>query len=445
MTTLRHRLWLLLTALTLVAAAACNGAPSVARQGGLAGAPTATPASLQVTPAATDYRVRDPSFEALPGARALWGTYAGGAYQIEVPDRWNRRLVLWAHGFRGFGDELVVDIPAPMREYFIASGYAWGASSYRANGYVPGFGALDTLALKELFEREVGTPERVYLVGGSMGGNVVTLSLERSPDTYDGALALCAVTSGSEVLDFFSSWGALAAYFSGVDMTGFAGDPEGLAAAFRGEVLPALGAPGELTEAGRRFENVIMHLSGGPRPYFAEGFADRYDANFELVIASLAAQAAAVPVAGNVGYEYHIDPAFGLSDDALNAEVPRIAPDEEARRGSTFGEFAPMTGRLEDPLLSLHNTGDLFVPFSLELSYLETVREAGREALFVQRAIRRAGHCNFTPDEVRIAFEDLVRWVEEGVRPTGDDLSGDLADVGLEFTVPLEPDDPAAR
>jgi pimeloyl-ACP methyl ester carboxylesterase len=430
--------------LAFLGVTACNDASTVARQSGVAGGPTATPASLGITPETPRYRVRDPAFAPLPGARALYGEYEGGAYQIEVPDDWNGRLVLWAHGFRGFGDELVVDIPTPMREYFIATGYAWAASSYRANGYVPGYGALDTLALKELFEREVGRPERVYLVGGSMGGNVVTLSLERAPEAYDGALALCAVTSGSEILDFFASWGALAAYFAGVDMAGLAGDPEALAESFRERVLPALGTPGELTEAGRRFENVIMHLSAGPRPFFEEGFADRYDENFELVIASLASRASAVPVAGNAGYEYHIDPDLGLTDEALNAGVPRLAPDENARRNSTFGEFAPMTGAIEDPLLTLHNTGDLFVPFALELTYRETVRAAGREHLLVQRAIRRAGHCNFTADEVRIAFEDLVRWVEEGVRPEGDDLSGDLMDVGLRFTIPLEPDDRAS-
>ncbi len=433
----------LVLSLALLAAVACERTAPAAN--GNAELATATPASLRVTPETPQYRVRDPAFDPLPGARAFYGTYEGGAYQIEVPDDWNGRLVLWAHGFRGFGDELVVDIPPPMREYFIASGYAWGASSYRANGYVPGFGALDTLALKELFERTVGEPERVYLVGASMGGNVVTLSLERAPEAYDGALALCGVTSGAEILDFFASWGALAAYFAGVDMTGLAGDPEALARGFRERVLPALGKPGDLTDAGRRFQNVIMHLSGGPRPFFEEGFADRYDANFELVIASLASRASAVPVAGNVGYEYHIDADLGLTDEALNASVPRLAPNEEARRTSTFGEFAPMTGAIEDPLLTLHNTGDLFVPFALERTYRDTVRAAGREHLLVQRAIRRAGHCNFTADEVRTAFEDLVRWVEDGVRPEGDDISGDLTNVGLRFTVPLEPDDPARR
>src|SRR5258707_9787619 len=41
----------------------------------------------------------DPTFTPLPGARASFGHYEGGAYHIEVPDKWNGELVLWAHGY----------------------------------------------------------------------------------------------------------------------------------------------------------------------------------------------------------------------------------------------------------------------------------------------------------------------------------------------------------
>jgi hypothetical protein len=35
-----------------------------------------------------------------------------------------------------------------------------------------------------------------------------------------------------------------------------------------------------------------------------------------------------------------------------------------------------------------------------------------------------------------------VRWVRDGVRPAGDDLSGDLTDIGRQFTNPIRPGDP---
>jgi hypothetical protein len=40
----------------------------------------------------------------------------------------------------------------------------------------------------------------------------------------------------------------------------------------------------------------------------------------------------------------------------------------------------------------------------------------------VQRAIRGVGHCDFTPTELVTGFTDLVRWVEAGVHPNGDDV-----------------------
>src|SRR5262249_20834248 len=152
---------------------------------------------LPVTPVAGDYHTVDPKFDALAGARAVYGTEdhaAGGqeAYQIEVPDQWNGDVVFFAHGFRGSVPELTVSMP-PIREYLIEHGYAWAASSYSENGYDPGIGARDTKNLRDNFARLAGVaePKHSYIYGQSMGGNVVTVSLGEYPTLYDGALAEC--------------------------------------------------------------------------------------------------------------------------------------------------------------------------------------------------------------------------------------------------------------
>ena len=74
------------------------------------------------------------------------------------------------------------------------------------------------------------------------------------------------------------------------------------------------------------------------------------------------------------------------------------------------------------PVLTLHDLGDLFVPFSMEQIYARRVAAAGLSDRVVQRAIRGVGHCDFTPDGARRGFTDLVRWVEGGVKPAGDDV-----------------------
>jgi hypothetical protein len=79
-------------------------------------------------------------------------------------------------------------------------------------------------------------------------------------------------------------------------------------------------------------------------------------------------------------------------------------------------------------VLSLHGLGDYYVPFSMEQVYAAEAQRQGTDGLLVQRAVRTAGHCEFTPQEAQRAFADLVRWVEsrggEGreARPGGDDV-----------------------
>ena len=43
------------------------------------------------------------------------------------------------------------------------------------------------------------------------------------------------------------------------------------------------------------------------------------------------------------------------------------------------------------------------------------------------------------------AFDDLVAWIERGVRPQGDDvLASDLSRIGMKWTPVLDVDDPLA-
>ncbi len=396
---------------------------------------------LPVTPVSIDYEILDPAFEALPGARAIFGKYIFGGYQIEVPANWNGDVVYFAHGFRGNPPALTVD-PPPLREYFIAQGYAWAASSYSKNGYEPGAGARDTLALKDVFAEQVGTPDREYIYGQSMGGHVVTFSLEQYPDAYDGALTECGVVSGHEVLDYILSWGTLAGYFSDVDLYGITTDAPSFAVKIQEEILPALGDVDEPTAAGRAFADVVENMTGGPRPFFREGFAANFNFNFVILVNAVGTAGPSNAAAQNVNTAYTIDDGLLVTTDQLNADVSRIAANTSFRNRTAYPEFAPMTGEIRTPLLSLHGTGDLLVPISLEQSYRRIVEDAGNGDLLVQRAIRRPGHCAFSDEERVQAFDDLVAWVEGGVKPAGDDISGDLTDIGRSFTTPLEEGDP---
>ena len=149
--------------------------------------------------------------------------------------------------------------------------------------------------------------------------------------------------------------------------------------------------------------------------------------------------------ATNEGHVYAIDADLGFTAAALNSGVRRFPADRSVRNASAYPDKVPTTGRISVPLLTLHNTGDLFVPISKEQSYRPKVEAAGNGDLLVQRIIRAGGHCKFTDQEVTRAWNDLVAWVTTGAKPAGDDVLGDLSDAGRAFTEPLRSNDPGNR
>jgi hypothetical protein len=90
----------------------------------------------------------------------------------------------------------------------------------------------------------------------------------------------------------------------------------------------------------------------------------------------------------------------------------------------------------------MHGTGDLYVPIHLERTLNLAVTGAGQERLLVQRVYRIAGHCGFNVPEEARAFDDLVTWVPDGMKPPGDNVTGDLSEAGRQFTHPAQSNDP---
>jgi hypothetical protein len=121
-------------------------------------------------------------------------------------------------------------------------------------------------------------------------------------------------------------------------------------------------------------------------------------------------------------YQFDTDPALSPAEQELNDAVLRVAQTLAGRVEHGVANVPVVNGTPPVPVLTLHDLGDLFVPFSMEQVYARRVAAAGLSDLVVQRAIRGVGHCDFTPTELVTGFTDLVRWVEAGVHPNGDDV-----------------------
>ncbi|TYB50100.1 hypothetical protein FXF51_57305 [Nonomuraea sp. PA05] len=354
-------------------------------------------------------------------SRVVQGVHEHAAFDIEVPPRWNGELVMWAHGYRGDTTVLTVDPPSyGLRQRLLEQGYAWAASSYYANGYDVRAGVLSTRDLVTRFAREVARPRRTFLAGVSMGGHVTVRSIEQFPGVYDAALPMCGVLGDHELFDFFLDFQLVAQDLADVPAYPI---PADYATSVVPKIKERLGLNGgePANELGRQFRDVVVNLSGGERPGGAAAFAYWQDFLFGLAGPDGGGTLAQEPgrVATNRDTVYR--PVTPVN---VNASVQRVDPaDPVARRTARLTEVPSVSGRIDVPVLSLHDLGDAFVPFSMEQYYRADVARHGRSWLLVQRAIRAVGHCEFSDVEAGAAWDDLVRWERTGRRPQGDDVT----------------------
>jgi hypothetical protein len=418
---------------------------------GAAPAAATAPACTAPTSSTTHpgYLVADPDcdrdgtpFTALPGATAHTGILAGAAYRIEVPRRWTGGLVIFAHGYRGTGTTVWVDDP-DLRAHYVARGFAWAASSYATNGYDVGQGVLDSYALIAQFRQVTGRAARtVVMSGASMGGHVTAVAIERYPRAFAAAMPYCGVLGDTELFDYYLDANVVAAALAGVridfPLRPDAGYPDrwrAQAARIGAALGVTTGGPPSLTPAGHLWSDVVERRSGGPRPGFPSAFSywnsirapsplDDLPFYFGLYpgLTGGSAGIAGGNVTGNIGTLYRgTDGPFPtVTEWRLNALVTRVRPTAAASPG--LSGIPRIDGTPAVPVLTLHDIGDLFVPFSMLRTYVAEASLRGRGANVVARAIRSVGHCDFTQTELREGFDDLITWTRTGRRPGGDDV-----------------------
>ncbi|HTZ44086.1 MAG TPA: hypothetical protein VMB79_09500, partial [Jatrophihabitans sp.] len=356
------------------------------------------------------------------------GVYHHAAYDVEVPPHWNGELVMWAHPYQGTDPVLTLDAPEfGLRQLLLDEGYAWAGSSFALTGWDVGSGVTSehdlALYAGQLLHRR---PSRIYFAGISMGSQVVARSLEQYPHLYAGALPMCGVLGDDRMFDYVADVNLVAQDLAGVHAYPFPAD-------YQSTVVPAmldrLGlsqlAPGEqpANPLGRQLEAVTVNRAGGERPGVDAAFT--YWANNGLFY--FGAPDDGGPLIDNVMRlaQNAVTRYAPNSPVNVNATVQRITPEDLADRLNPGLTAIPRVfGDPSVPVLTLHDSGDLLVPLSMEQDYARRVAAHGTSNLLVQRVIRGADHCDFSPNEVADAWHSLVRWVLHGpsARPAGDDV-----------------------
>ena len=364
--------------------------------------PLPPPVHVRSTPQGV--RLPDPAFTAAPGRAPSSGGLGGTVYQIEMPDHWNGRLLLFMHGFEDLRAEVGVS-PPDFRRYLIGHGYAWGSSSFSSTGLIPGRAADETAALWDHFARKYGRPSFTYITGFSMGGLATHIAAERYANRFDGAGPVWqrrADPGRAGGADFFVA----AAYVAGVTQAEFDASTD-MHALIHDRILPALRNPA----VHKRWEDIMIALTGG-RALDREGFHVEEATDWRRIELSVTVQ-----IAPNRDTKYDLGSLDTVTSDEFNRAVIRLPVNRDALHN--FVEGNDTTGQLRMPLISLHTTGDGEVPIVQAQLLQRKVDAAGKRDLLVQRVMRDAGHCGFTTPEQAASFEALVRWVEHGVKPTG--------------------------
>jgi pimeloyl-ACP methyl ester carboxylesterase len=366
-----------------------------------------------------------------------WSGVLGGAqYRVEVPAVWNGKLVMYAHGFAGNGNVLGVGNPS-IRRYLVQNGYAWAASSYSKNYYDVRAGVEDTNALALEFvkiaannSRTLAAPSKVYITGHSMGGHITAAAVEaeailyaKNKVLYNGAVPMCGVVGDTELFNTFAAMQVAAQSLAGQPTypTDKWADIEPAVKAALFTTFPSVQTP-----LGLKYKSVIKNLTGGERPMFEQGLA--FGGSFPSAYGVFGSDGTVTGIlTKNVldtnGVVYTIDgDAAGSAD--LNAKAIKLTAAADANRLRTDGiRWIPkVNGEFKIPVVSIHTLGDMFVPLNMEQVYQKRAAAKGNSGLLVQRAIRGASHCDFTVAEQVKAFDDMIKWENNGTKPAGDDV-----------------------
>jgi pimeloyl-ACP methyl ester carboxylesterase len=327
------------------------------------------------------------------------GVINGAPYYIEIPSSWNKGLVLYTHGYTLAGARPTPqDAPRmkSFREAFLSRGFAFAASDYSVQGWAVKEAIEDTEALRRHFVSKHGAPAETYITGHSMGGHITMAIIERYPEVYQGAMPMCGPLGAAidflntGVFDMLVTFEAL--------FPGTIGSPYEPSAQTGGNVKAAIAAdPARAALYAQRYGRTVAQLPGAL-------------SLFHAITGELKQRAGGEPF-DNRNRIY-----FGFGDDVtLNRSVKRYTASPAAR--DYVRQYATPTGRISDPILTIHTTSDALVLGDDVTAYEVPAAVAGTSDRFVARFVEANGHCNFTPAQVGTAFDALLAWAREGKRP----------------------------
>jgi pimeloyl-ACP methyl ester carboxylesterase len=381
-----------------------------------------------------------------PWERIVEGeTGPGSLYALYIPKDWEtkgKRAVYFAHGIRPPLDPITLndqDNFYEVRDALGEQGYAFAYSSFSENGLAVKDAGQRTHELRGLLTAELnGQPARNYLAGYSLGALAVTELAEKFPTQYDGVLAMCGMVGGTPLeLKYIGDVRALFDTFYPGVLPGNAITPPStpmsladIQARVIGAITPTASNPTATlglyaiasTQQTPLAYPPIGSLGDPTSPAFRGLVGSLINALYYQVIGT---QDVLDRTHGHSPYDnratryvmgtpavpaQQLVPVIQAMIAGANQSVMRFDMPPDAR--NYLEKYYVPTGKLQIPMVSVHNLWDPLVPFFHEGALSNAATASGTSNMLLQQAVPNYGHCNFPTQLVVSAFQTLVQRAE---------------------------------
>jgi hypothetical protein len=368
-------------------------------------------------------------------AESISGTLADGTrWEISRPANWNGTIILDLDGAAGSRSD-------PYRDWVLSQGFATGGTQREPVGYDFVKAVDNLIAVREQFTSKWGKPKRTIASGGSRGGFVTRIAVERRSDIFAGGLVV-AGGGGGQIAGQRDKLNAVFALKALVD-------PQApLKLVNIDNVQAETAALGDLVKKantsaqGRArlalaasFEQFALWTSRNkPKPAATdyEAQVDQIAENFAFANPASVRAGVEKVAGGNVSWNTDVDYAdllkrsgrsamvealyrtAGLdlaADLATLAKAPRIQADPAAvAKEEPLGSY---TGKIQGPVVNVDND-DPVDSASYKLAYLDTLKKAGADHLFRMLWTDTAGHASIPAIDKAVGFTLLMRRLDTG-------------------------------
>ena len=341
-------------------------------------------------------------------ARIDSGTVNHAHYKIFIPKDWKYKLVMFAHGYEFMGSPSAVNSPQldQIAKIFLERGFAVAASAYRYQGFALPQGVDDTEALRQYFGNKYGTPDSTFMTGQSMGGGVTLAIMENFSKYYQGALAMCPLSSRPylQTRKEFDAHVLFDEMFPGVIT------PLCTIVDIHSDFKPT-----GFADMGTKIEAIrkaIAKDSVKAAEFARQFYLKISDIPFSLFFSEGVLRDAAIKSGGNP-YDNTNTIYTGFSNDwEINKKVERFKA--TASPDNIFEKY-DRTGDIGKPVILMHTIYDQLIPPQFgEVNFENMVHQKGKDLFLTVKLCNGQGHCVFTPEQIGKSFDELRHWVKTG-------------------------------